>query len=197
MSGLPDDSAATFAMYSLSGACVHRVFLPLVSTSDSCDGEPPATPWAPLARAAGIVLDARTEWADVVGWGRGDGQTAPFRPAQGRAPRDTLGALRRLLLQVAPGQDHSCRLRPFEAVVGHGGVGASHVSIDLDGFFAAWRDAPMPGALSLGDQILLDAPRYADSVVLSAPEGLTDIGTDLGLEIVRAAPSCVLPDMTW
>lgn len=193
----PTGGAMTFEAYSLKGAYVHRLFLPMVSMEDDPIGPAETSPWAPLARDAGVDLDARTEWALVLGWGRGDGQAPPFRPALGRAPRHTLEAIRRLLSTEAPVDDHLWRLDPFESLAGYEKVSGRRFSTDLDTFFGVWQEGPMPGALSLGDEILLAAPRYADSVIVSAPQDLTIAGTGLGLEIVRAARSSALPGMTW
>lgn len=197
MNGSDNVDAVTFGSYSLNGAYVHRLFLPLVSTAESPIEDPPTSNWGAPARAAGIDLDAGTECGLILNWGRGDGQEPTLRPSQGRAPLRTLKGIRRLLLHAASGRDQKWQLYPFEAATEHGEVGNRQISTDLDKFFNAWQEGPMPGALRLGNEVLMSAPRYADSVVVSAPDDLTAVGTGLGLEIVRAAPSRRLPDMTW
>lgn len=197
MNDAPDDADATFGSYALSGAHVHRLFLPLVSMEDDPIDEPATSPWRPLARAAGIELDARAEWALMLGWGQGNGRAPAFRPALGRAPRDTIEAIRRLLASVTPVDDDLWHLDPFESLTTYERVTGRRFDTDLDRFFGVWQDGPMPGTLRLGDELLLAAPRYADCVIVSAPQDLTAIGTELGLEVVRAAPSSPLPVMSW
>lgn len=197
MSGSDIVDATTFGSYSLQGAYVHRLFLPLASTAESPIEDPPTSRWGPLARAAGIELDAGTECRLVLGWGRGDGQGPPLRPSQGRAPLRTLEGIRRLTLHAATVGHQQWQLRSFEAPTPHTIMGNRQVGTDLERFFGAWEENAMPGALRLGNEVLLDAPRYADSVIVSAPKDLTAVGAQLGLEIVRASPSRHLPCMTW
>lgn len=59
----------TFSDYALADHYVHRVFLPVVSTTQTGEDEPLTSPWAPLAADAGVELDASVSCADVVGWG--------------------------------------------------------------------------------------------------------------------------------
>ncbi len=198
MRGRKGEGFATYSDYSIPGSFVHRLFLPLIAAveAEGCEDDLSTSPWGPLAQEAGLILDARVECAAVVGWGRGNGREPSFLPSQGRATTDVIGAIKALLMYIHPADDNRWQFNAFGSFDERGGV-CQDVNIGRDEFFDMWRDAPMPGTLRLADEVMIDAPRYADSVILSATEDLTEISSNLGLEVVRASPRQPIPDMTW
>lgn len=94
----------------------------------------------------------------------------------------------------ASNQEQAWLLYPFEAPPQTRRDG---LPVTPEEFGELWRAGPFPGALRHGGDVLLDAPRYADSVIVSAAADVTEIGRGLGLEVVRASPCRPLPDMTW
>lgn len=181
-------SALTYGDFALPGRVIHRIFLPFIAAAPPDEERPARSPWAPLATARGLELDAGTRCVDVLGWPDESSETPRWSHPQGRAPRETVSAIRELLASLA-GPD-SWTFTPHDRAW-DGRPPAP------DAFWSAWMRGHLPGSLRCQQQLLLSAPRYADSVIVSAPQDVTHVATSLGLEIVRAAPSRPLPELTW
>lgn len=180
----------TYGDYAFAGAaCIARIFLPLVHVSG--DGDCRWSDFSP-----GCELSGDLNWESLLDWGRGDGPfDVPWRPAGGRARRLTIARLTGVLQGVA-GTAQGWHFRPFPELVACGDDDAPRV-VCLADFAQAWEEQPLPGRLDLPGRVSLDAPPYADSIVLSGPTTMIPLAQDAGLDVVRVAASRPLPTMDW
>lgn len=183
----------TFGAHSAVGApAVARVFLPLV---DASNGER-TTAWRAVHDRAPIELTADVSWIDYLRWGTGNGSFGTeWRPSMGRAPESTIRRIAALMVNVA-GSDAEWMFSPFPEMSSLPDAPPPG-SIALDRFVALWVDRPLPGRLRCAGPVLLSAPAYADSVIVSGPSTLVATGEALGLEMRRVSAHDRLPTMQW
>ncbi|MBW3086756.1 hypothetical protein KEM60_02985 [Austwickia sp. TVS 96-490-7B] len=179
-------TSSTFADFSLPDSCIHRIFLPLVGAREvgGAGGEPVS--WHSLARIRGVELDAGTQFLDLFEPQYNESFSPAVIPAEGRATEGIINAIRHVFGWLEVPLD-AWDFAPYDAPGSH--VELSHVDV----FFREWLLGPMPGALRYRNSIMLDAPRYSDSVVLSTPVDVTKVGSKFGLEIVRASATRPAP----
>ena len=182
-------AAATFGEYALPGAaCVIRVFLPLMHMGGAQERR-----WSEFL--AGRELSGDLTAPTLLEWGQGSGSfQVPWRPAGGRASHSTISQVSNVLAEVGGVLDQWLHWPLF---YGDGLRSGVPMTVKLSDFNRAWSSHLFPGRIEQPGCIRLDAPPYADSIIMSGPHQLVVSAEKAGLEVVRVARSTPLPVMEW
>lgn len=187
-------ASETFGDHALTDApTVARVFLPLINESDSTK----TVPWGSLQHGAPVEFTSDVSWIDYLRWGTGEGSfDTVWRPSMGRAPDATINGVARLLANISGSMDNWV-LAPFPDISPLPDAPPPGSLINLNRFAALWNERPLPGSVCFNGFVLVSAPAYADSVIVSGPSRLVEVGNSLGLEIKTVSKRTSLPNMVW
>lgn len=183
-----------FGDHSFAGSeAVARVFLPLVDRSDP----PKAIVWRTRENSAPVDFSGEVSWIDYFGWGEGDRSfETEWRSPMGRAPMATIDKVARLLTTLTETAQF-WEFEPFRETSTPLYAPVLRSPISLQRFAAVSTDGPFPGSLYLADSVFVAAPAYADSIIVSGPSRLVEVGSALGLEIEAVSKVQTVPIMVW